>query len=160
MSINTRVIECPPELIFEILSDGWLYPGWVVGAARMRAVDESWPDPGAQLHHSAGAWPALIDDRTRMIEWRPPHRAALRAKGWPIGEAGVVIDVKPHSAGCIVRVQEQAVAGPALLVPRFAADLMLHARNRETLRRLAHLAEGRMRGRGAATDAASTGVPG
>jgi hypothetical protein len=39
MSRNVRASACSPQAVFEVLADGWLYPGWVVGASRMRAVD-------------------------------------------------------------------------------------------------------------------------
>ncbi|MFI8595300.1 SRPBCC family protein [Microbacterium sp. NPDC078428] len=142
MSTTVRAIRCTPQTVFDVLANGWLYPSWVVGASRMRDVDEAWPQPGSQLHHSVGTWPFLLDDRTRCEEWNPPHRAVLRAKGWPIGEARVVVDVRPRGDGCVVRMQENAVAGPATLVPRPVADIMLHLRNRETLLRLAYIAEG------------------
>ena len=29
----------PPSAVWAVLADGWLYPVWVVGAARMREVD-------------------------------------------------------------------------------------------------------------------------
>ncbi len=29
-----------------MLSDGWLYASWVVGASRVRDVDPRWPSPG------------------------------------------------------------------------------------------------------------------
>ena len=142
MSHNARVLHCPPEAVFRVLEDGWLYPSWVVGATRMRDVDANWPEVGGRLHHSVGVWPALIDDETASIEWNPPHRMVMRAKGWPIGEARVTIDVKPRGRGCVVRIQEHAVAGPATLIPRPIADAILHWRNSETLHRLAYLAEG------------------
>ena len=88
-------------------------------------------------------WPALIDDETVSLEWNPPQRAVVRAKGWPIGEARVTIDVRPHGDGCLVRIQEEPVEGPGSWVPRFLTDPMLYVRNRETLHRLAYLAEGR-----------------
>lgn len=43
---------------------------------------------------------------------------------------------------------EEAVRGPGRLVPAPVMDVLLHARNVETLRRLAYLAEGRHAGRG------------
>jgi len=64
------------------------------------------------------------------------------AKGWPLGEARVDIQVKPHPEGCLVRIQEEAVAGPGSLVPRPVMDVALQLRNAETLHRLAYLAEG------------------
>lgn len=147
MSRNVRVLKCSPADVFAVLGNGWLYPSWVVGASRMRDVDESWPRQGSRLHHSFGVWPVLIDDKTESLEWDPPHRAVMKARGWPVGEACVTLDVKPRGAdGCIVRIQEEAVSGPATLVPAPLMDVMLHVRNTETLHRLAYLAEGIRRG--------------
>ena len=68
----------------------------------------------------------------------------MRARGWPIGEARVTIDVKPRGAGrCVVRIQEEAVVGPCDAGPRRRSWIsVLHWRNTETLHRLAYLAEG------------------
>lgn len=145
MARNVRVMNCPPEAVFEVLADAWLYPSWVVGASRMRDVDEAWPAEDARLYHSVGSWPLVIDDETQSLEWEPPHRMRLRAKGWPLGEAHVVIEVKPRGDGCVVRIQEEAVEGPGSWVPRFLTEPVLRIRNAETLQRLAYLAEGRHR---------------
>jgi len=143
MSRNVRVLKCAPADVFAVLENGWLYPTWVVGASRMRDVDEGWPSPNSCLHHSFGVWPVLIDDKTESLEWDPPHRAVMKARGWPIGEARVTLDVKARGAdGCVVRIQEEAISGPATLVPAPLMDVMLHWRNTETLHRLAYLAEG------------------
>jgi hypothetical protein len=143
VSRNVRAMACAPNAVFEVLADGWLYPGWVVGASRMRDVDADWPAPGTELHHSVGVWPAVIDDETVSLEWDPPHRAVVRAKGWPIGEARVTIDVRSHGDGCLVRIQEEPAEGPGAWIPRFITDPVLYLRNRETLRRLAFVAQGR-----------------
>lgn len=142
MSRNVRIMRCAPEDVFAVLNDGWLFPSWVVGASRMRDVSSDWPRQDAHLHHSFGAWPVLIDDTTTVLEFDPPRRLVLRARGWPIGEAHVVLDVKPRGEGCVVRMQEYATAGPGALIPPPLLDVGLHWRNRETLRRLAYLAEG------------------
>ncbi|MDO9496445.1 MAG: SRPBCC family protein, partial [Nocardioides sp.] len=83
MSTNERVVQATPEQVWEILCDGWLYPLWVVGASRMRDVDDSWPEVGSKLHHSVGAWPALLDDNTEVEECRPLRMLRLRARAWP-----------------------------------------------------------------------------
>ncbi|MCW3494169.1 SRPBCC family protein [Microbacterium sp. SSM24] len=142
MSRNTRMLRCTPEDVFRVLADGWLYPSWVVGASRMRKVDETWPAEGSQLHHSFGVWPALIDDRTVVEASESPHHLVMLARGWPVGEARVTINVKKRGDGCVVRIQEEAVAGPGRFVPEPIMDLLLHWRNTETLHRLAYLAEG------------------
>ncbi len=126
-----------------MLADGWLFPTWVVGSSRMRSVDDAWPQPGSKLHHSFGVWPMLLNDETVVREWDPPRKAVISPKGWPVGEALVTIEVKPRAGGCVVRIQEKAQKGPATLVPSAVLDIYLHARNVETLRRLAFIAEGR-----------------
>jgi hypothetical protein len=136
-------MACSPQNVFDVLADGWLYPTWVVGASRMREVDEAWPQQGSRVHHSFGVWPALINDETVIREWDPPRRVVMSPKGWPVGEALVTIDVKPRGSGCVVRIQEKAQKGPASLMPTAIMDLYLHWRNSETLRRLAFIAEGR-----------------
>jgi len=142
MSVTVRTMNCDPEDVFAVLADGWVFPTWVVGASRMRDVDESWPSEGSELHHSFGVWPAVIDDRTTVHEWEPPRRMVMRPAGWPLGEALVTIEVKARGDGCVVRMTEDAVRGPSTLVPKPILDALLRVRNVETLRRLAYIAEG------------------
>jgi hypothetical protein len=66
----------------------------------------------------------------------------LRARGWPLGEASVRIEVAEVDGGCEITIREQPVRGPATLLPGPLVDPLLHARNRECLKRLAYLAEG------------------
>lgn len=155
---NARVMRCTPDDVFATLADGWLYPVWVVGAARMRAVSPRWPEQGSKLQHSVGVWPVLIDDSTEIVEWSPPNRVRLRAKAGPIGRAVVVIDVRERGETTLVTMGEEPVAGPGRLVSQLIAPL-LRARNRETLRRLGFLAEGRRREREAGAQTARQGVP-
>jgi uncharacterized protein YndB with AHSA1/START domain len=143
MSVNTRYVEASPEQVWTALADGWLYPVWVVGASRMREVDDSWPDVGARLHHSIGIWPLLIDDETEVLESVPEHVLRLRAKGWPLGEAEVVVRLHAAGPGTEVEIQEEPVAGPGRLLPAPLQDPVLRWRNHETLRRLCYLAERR-----------------
>ncbi len=129
-----------------VLADGWLYPVWVVGASRMRAVSSDWPAVGATLHHSLGSWPLLIDDTTHVLVSRPGRELRLRGRGWPTGEVEVQVLLKPTAdGGCDVTMREDAAAGPARLVPRPVRHLMMAPRNNESLRRLAYLAERRSR---------------
>jgi len=138
-----RQIEATPEQVWAVLSDGWLYPGWVVGASRMRGVDAGWPEAGTRLHHSFGVWPAVIDDQTHSLRASRGRRLELRAHGWPAGAAEVVLELEPHGSGTLVRMREDAVAGPGRLVPPPVRRALTRARNHEALRRLAFLAEQR-----------------
>ena len=51
---SVRLFDCTPDDVFAVLGDGWLYPVWVVGAARMRDVDPEWPAEGCLLYTSDG----------------------------------------------------------------------------------------------------------
>lgn len=145
MSTTSRPIAATPEQVWEVLSDGWLYPLFVVGAARMRDVDESWPAVGSRLHHSVGSWPLLIDDTTEVLELEEGRRLLLLARGWPAGQAHVDISLVPSGDTTVVTMTEDATAGPGLLVPKPLRDAQLHLRNVEALRRLAFVVEGRTR---------------
>ncbi len=57
--------------VFAVLSDGWSYAGWVVGNSHIRDVDRNWPDVGARIHHSVGAWPLQIHDVTKVRAVEP-----------------------------------------------------------------------------------------
>jgi uncharacterized protein YndB with AHSA1/START domain len=143
MAHNERRIGTSPERVWDVLADGWLYPLWVVGATRMREVDDTWPAVDSRLHHSVGSWPVLVDDTTSVLECTPHSLLRLRARAWPTGDAHVTIQLSGAGADTLVEIDEDAASGPALLVPKPARDLGLHWRNVESLRRLAFLAERR-----------------
>ena len=146
MSTTSRPLNATPEQVWEVLADGWLYPLFVVGASRMRDVDESWPAVGARLHHSVGNWPVLIDDSTEVLEVDPGRLLVLRARAWPVGDARVEIELRPapgNPAETEVVIREDASSGPGRLVPSPVRQPMLAWRNTEALRRLAFLVERR-----------------
>jgi uncharacterized protein YndB with AHSA1/START domain len=145
VSTTSRPIAATPEQVWEVLSDGWLYPLFVVGASRMRAVDDTWPAVGSRLHHSVGSWPLLIDDTTEVLEVEENRRLLLLARGWPAGQAHVDISLQPSGDTTVVTITEDATAGPGTLIPKPLRDAQLHVRNVEALRRLSFLVEGRTR---------------
>ena len=143
MSRNVRVIETTPDRVWAVLADGWLYPLWVVGATRMREVDDEWPSVGSRIHHSVGVWPIVLDDDTEVLECEPQRSLKLRARGWPPGEADVELRLTAVPGGTEVEMLEDVTAGPARLVPRPVRAPLITWRNTESLRRLAFLAERR-----------------
>ncbi|WP_293783982.1 SRPBCC family protein [uncultured Aeromicrobium sp.] len=145
MTTITRTIKAAPEQIWAVLADGWLFPTWVAGAARMRDVEEAWPAEGSRIHHSVGVWPLLIDDATISTGCIPGRELRLRARIWPAGEAEIRLTLTPQGDETLVEMEEHLVAGPATLVPNVLSAPPLKWRNIETLRRLAFLAEGNAR---------------
>ena len=109
----------------------------------MRDVDEAWPQAGARLHHSVGNWPFLLDDKSEVLEAVPQRLLRLKAHGWPAGAAEVLLEIEDDGSGSVVTIYEDAVQGPGSFVPRPARQAAIVPRNREALRRLAFLAEGR-----------------
>ncbi|NYI99427.1 uncharacterized protein YndB with AHSA1/START domain [Nocardioides thalensis] len=146
MSRTSRVFHCRPDDVFDVLADGWSYATWVVGAARIRDVDEAWPEPGSRIHHSVGAWPLLISDTTSVEAVDRPHEIVLTVRAWPAGEGKVHIGCEPIGADKTrVTMWEDASSGPAQLIIKPVRDVLLSLRNVEALRRLSHLAESRAR---------------
>ncbi|MFD5276460.1 SRPBCC family protein [Pseudarthrobacter sp. NPDC058362] len=142
MSTVSRLFNAPAANVWKVISDGWLYSGWVVGASRIRAVDDHWPQEGARLYHSVGAWPLVINDSSRVTAVEPGQRLELVARGWPMGEAKVVLTLEDRGDQCLVTIMEDAIRGPGKRVPKAFRDPAISVRNRETLHRLELMAAG------------------
>ena len=70
------------------------------------------------------------------------HELILKARGWPMGEAEVVIGLTGvDDRRCVVSIAEDAVSGPGLLLPVALRQPPIRRRNVESLKRLAYLAE-------------------
>ncbi|SCF27369.1 Uncharacterized conserved protein YndB, AHSA1/START domain [Micromonospora viridifaciens] len=139
-----KVIDAPPERVFDVLADGWTYSDWVVGTAHVRDVDAGWPQVGSQLHHRAGPWPLSLQDASTVLACEAPHRLVLRVGIWPAGEAIVSFTLAPLPGGRTrVRIGEEFVAGPLHRLRNKLNDVVLHLRNRESLNRLADIASRR-----------------
>ena len=136
--------DADPAAVWAVLADGFRYPGWVVGTSHMRAVDDSSPDREARLHHASGAWPFLVEDVTEVESSQPRRSLVLLAKVRPLGEARVSVRLAEEGSGCRITMTEDAVSPAARsLVPAWVRHHFLAARNTESLRRLAALAERR-----------------
>lgn len=147
MCIVRREVQGTPADLLAILTDGWRYAGWVVGASRVRGVDADWPAVGTKIHHSVGSWPLLIDDSTSVQDFDPAGTLTMHARGWPVGAAVVRILWQDLGAGrLLVTIEEDATEGPGHFIPRPLRHSLLRPRNVETLRRLALMVEGRSDG--------------
>jgi uncharacterized protein YndB with AHSA1/START domain len=143
MATVTATIHTPPEAVFAVLADGWLYSNWVVGTSHMRAVDAGWPSAGTRLHHASGLWPLVTRDESVVEEVEPNRRLVLTARGRPLGEARVVLELQPVNGDTLVTMTETPVSGPAKWAHNPLSEAILVRRNVEALARLAALAERR-----------------
>lgn len=145
-AVVERVIEAPPARVFGVFSDGWTYSDWVVGSVHIRAVDPGWPRPGTNLHHKVGAWPLSLKDKSTVLSCEEPHEFTLSAGLWPLGAAVVHFRLTAIGDGATrVAMWEDFAEGPLRWVRVKINDLLLHHRNRETLRRLSDVATRRNR---------------
>jgi uncharacterized protein YndB with AHSA1/START domain len=143
MATVDRTIAATPSKVFAVLADGWLYSNWVVGTSHMRAVEASWPQQGSRLFHATGAWPAVVRDESVVEQVETGHRLVLTVRGWPFGEARVVIDLVAEGAGTQVTMSETPTSGPGRWLHNPINEAVLIRRNTESLARLAALAERR-----------------
>lgn len=139
----THRIEAPPDDVFTTLSDAWQLPLWVVGAVHIRAVEKDWPAPGAKMYHQVGGWPLTVSDSTQVLEIEAPTRLVLQGRAWPLGEARIELLLESDGDGSLVHMREAPTHGPPRLLDNPLLRRVLAARNRESLMRLAVLAERR-----------------
>jgi hypothetical protein len=139
-----RTVPVSAEDIFAVLSDGWSYAGWVVGASHIREVDPDWPAVGSRIHHKSGPWPIAVADKTTVTAMEPNNMLELRARLWVFGDVTIRVSLMPLAARSTeVRMEEHPTGGPVAMAPEMLQRLMLKPRNNEAIGRLADLADGR-----------------
>jgi hypothetical protein len=125
-----------PPAVFDVLADGWTYADWVVGTRTIRAVDAGWPAEGTALHYTVGYGPLRKEGHTRSLAYEPERRLELEAHAWPAGTVRIELRAEPVDGGSLVSIEEHPLRGLAARLHNPAADVLIHVRNVETLRRL------------------------
>jgi hypothetical protein len=144
MAVTRRLMrDLTPTQVFDVLRDGFTYGDWVVGTRKIRAVDSGWPAKGTKLHYTVGYGPLRKDDETVSLAYAPQERLELEARAWPAGTAHIAITTEVAEGGTLVAIDEKPHRGPAKLLHNPLLDLLVKARNVETLRRLEAKAAGR-----------------
>jgi uncharacterized protein YndB with AHSA1/START domain len=137
----TRDVDASRQRVWDALADGWSYTQWVVGNSRTRAVGSDWPQPGAAIRHSIGAWPLVINDQTSVKSCQAPHELVLRAGlGW-LGAAQITMRLHDIPHGCRVEMLEVPAEGLIRLIPDRLMLLIIWPRNRECIWRLGAMAD-------------------
>ncbi len=136
-------IDADPDIVFAVLSEGWFYSNWVVGTSHVRAVEQAWPAQGSKLYHASGAWPVVARDETVVERVEKSRELVLVARGRPLGEARVDIELVPSAGGTTVTMNETPVSGPGKWLHNPLTEALLTRRNTESLARLSALTERR-----------------
>lgn len=140
---TTLPFRSPPEGVFAVLADGSRYADWVVGAKRVRGVDDTWPEPGSRFHHEVGVGPLTIEDSSTLVSMDPPRQVVLEVRAWPAGKARVTITMTPQEGGGTeVLMEEVPTGGPARTIDSWPLRRVTMLRNLESLKRLRRIADG------------------
>ena len=103
------------DAVWTVLADGWRLASWVVGAARVQAVDPGWPQVGATLTCGIGAWPLVLPGAARVTQCWPSRALALHGDA-PFGGIDVVVNLGIRSYA--PEVQAVLSRGPMRVVVR------------------------------------------
>ncbi len=99
MGLSERVIDRTPEGVWDVVSDGWLHPLWMVGATAIHQVDDAWPAAGSRILHETGFWPVAVRETTEVLAAEPARRIGYRVKSWLLGEAEITLTLEPVRGG-------------------------------------------------------------
>lgn len=144
MAVTRRLMTgLSEQAVFDVLRDGRSYGDWVVGTRTIRDVDPAWPAEGTRVHYTVGWGPFRHDDETTSQGYDPDRRLELEAHAWPMGSARIVLQAEPREGGVMVSIEEHPLRGVARRMHNPGLDLLIKARNVETLRRLEAHARGR-----------------
>jgi uncharacterized protein YndB with AHSA1/START domain len=125
-------IEAPLAAVWDALVDVRTYPSWLVGAQKIRRVDDDWPAEGSAFHHEVGlGGPFTIADRTRCVEVDRPHRLVLDVRARPMFHGTVTFDLVAGDGVTEVRMEEHPNGVFRLLTP--VVTPIARARNRVSL---------------------------
>lgn len=144
MSLNSCQIKASPRRVFKVLVDPRAYAYWVVGSKKVRGADPDWPAVGSAFHHAVGFGPLKVKDATRVEALRPRRLIALKAKARPFGTARVRLELRRSGRGTTVTMTEGPGDRVSAILFNPLVDVLIHARNAWSLRRLKDLAEGRV----------------
>ncbi len=131
--VETRV-PAGRDDVYNVLADPETYPSWLVGNARVAAVDRHFPEPGSEFEHTVTAGVVRIDDHSESIGAEENRRLALRVHAGGF-HARVQFDLEScDDRATSVRLAEQPIGLVSLVTPLLRP--LLFARNRASLERL------------------------
>ncbi|MET0728720.1 MAG: SRPBCC family protein [Acidimicrobiales bacterium] len=142
-------IQAPLDDVWEALIDVRTYPTWLIGARKIRRVEEGWPAPGTAFHHEVGiGGPVKIADRTRCLEIVPRQRLVLDVRALPVLHGQVTFELHEDGSETVVDMEEHPIGVYRVLAPVLAP--LTKARNAASLEAL----EDRVRERAGIDDGA------
>src|SRR3546814_12648700 len=96
MSAVSATIEAPVSAVWAALVDPDTYPDWLIGARRIRRVEDGWPRPGTSFHHVVGlGGPLSIADRTPALEVQDQRLLKMEVRARPLVHGSGTLPLDP-----------------------------------------------------------------
>jgi uncharacterized protein YndB with AHSA1/START domain len=128
--------------VWAVLVDPTTYPDWLIGAADIRDVDDSWPAVGSRFHHRVGLGPLSLPDHSEVLAIDPGRLLRLAVRARPFVSAVATFTLVSDVTATVVSLEEEPRVRSIGNVVRPIMDPSIHVRNHRSLRRLARIVEG------------------
>lgn len=134
-------VDAPRDEVFNMLADPRTYPDWLVGAQRIRDVDDEFPEAGAKFEHSVGpSEGTTVDDDTEVIESQGHRHLVMEVHVGPL-KGEVEFDLKKRGDATEVIMRERPTGAALLITPLIRPLLAL--RNQRSMRQFAQMVQER-----------------
>jgi hypothetical protein len=143
MAYTSREIAAPPAAVWAVLVDAERYPDWLVGAARIRDVDDEWPAVGSQFHHRVGLGWASIPDSSEVLDLEYCRMLRLAVRARPLISAVATFRLVGDADRTMLSLEEEPQIRSVGNLVRPVMDPPIHVRNHRSLRQLARIVERR-----------------
>lgn len=140
-------VEASPQHVYDVLSEPRHYGEWVVGTQAVVESDPRFPASGSSFRYVAGVGPARITDRTIVLDAEPPSRLELVAKGGPLPDASITLELTPEGGGTRVTLHERPRRRILAIAIGPLGHFLISRRNQVALGRLKRIAESDRRAR-------------
>jgi uncharacterized protein YndB with AHSA1/START domain len=137
MSRNRIELPATRDQVFDVLLDPYNFPKWVVGAKRIRGVDDDWPRPGSAFYHASGAGGEVtVKDKTELVTMNRPQSLVLQAYLRPLGIVRIRLYLDHGSSLESTRLTMEEAPAPGTKLRPFTKLLnpSLKLRNRKSLK--------------------------
>jgi uncharacterized protein YndB with AHSA1/START domain len=145
MAFTSRQISASATDIWAVLVDPTTYPDWLVGAQRIRDIDDDWPAIGSRFHHRVGVGWLSMPDYSEVEAIEPTSLLRLAVRVRPFISATATFRLVSDGSVTVISFEEEPNIKILGELVRPVVDPSVHIRNHLSLRRLADFVEDRER---------------
>jgi hypothetical protein len=144
MAYTSRTLAASRSAVWDVLIDPHTYPDWLIGAASIRGVDDTWPNVGSRFRHRVGLGWLSIPDHSEVLDIDPGRMLRLEVEARPLIAGVVTFELVSDATGTVVAVEEEPLLRIIGNIVRPVMDPTIHLRNHRSLRRLDRIVQERV----------------